>query len=1008
MSQIQQTSRTDISSLPPFVPRIHPKYLASTDGGSVARQPSSEPIFRRKSGSVPRSDASVPFGLSGNVLGDFVKFLVDILIEKTGCYVWARRAPPNHKRPVLEETFSRLLESYALGLEAAPPRNSKFAPGFAQVVADIVRYCKADISKDFWTRVPPAGSVPSLQTYHYLDDFFKKYLVRSHDIEAPDTSQLDSDSVAKEPSRSLEGFDGHEEKGRAIKLARPTLTQGEAFGTLVTVIRRKFYQDDLFTMRQIERQLKDCLCQDPKSSGEISVLFELDWKPSEFFESQFEGRIPRIGTLVTLTGSAFYAQATTCAEYLRRTWPATWELFLSSLQSVLDSKVMPVASNNSPDHSSEIINEYKICFAIRKDKMLSVMVQGPLKTIIEVAQQLSWISAALSSSPFKGEMAYCRVDMDTRRANMPGAPRQIGISRDFFVLGSVETPCWLQLFSNATVVQGFPIPQRLGETGLEISIELMAAITGASHAVEYSGGVVMKGFSSMFIPIKRDEEINTVQWHLVSSQNKETRLSYQEGVSHCPNRILLAEFDLQLLQTTRAIVGWCRTVETVLGRECINYENIDYSMAGEVTRSLKIKNAAVGFQQFGLAQIEFTLGPKDGSCHFQRQGPYKRIINAAGKTYVVLFDTGERLGWLVPASGVLLHIASHRSRLNQMASFRRGASFEEQLLVNESVDLFNDGKYSFKDMITQVWSKLEVLVDQRVSVSTSSGFIVPKSLRDSLVGYEFKAIVEDRSPLRVKEFAVENTSGGWPSLVRDIDALVLFASGFEDLIRPADVSSGLCHMWKTVPKGKDYLATTVQTLNDLYDVAGCRLNKQYLTSSHLQWHRGDSVLFEDCCKPGDLECRCSRLQQIVAKNSRRNVVPPGPLTNEGGIIFGRSSTWLRDRRKTVPSTASKSGLYSQPNIPLSAQYDGSEEGNTASPSLDGATPIAVSIHTNLLTSISEISQPDDDASEGKHENIEAQYYGAPLKGRSIDQDLEQDVSQLLNLPTPHKQPQQVQ
>lgn len=93
-----------------------------------------------------------------------------------------------------------------------------------------------------------------------------------------------------------------------------------------------------------------------------------------------------------------------------------------------------------------------------------------------------------------------------------------------------------------------------------------------------------------------------------------------------------------------------------------------------------------------------------------------------------------------------------------------------------------------------------------------------------------------RSPCQQKKAIIRNTSGGWPALVpalvRDIDTLVLFANGYEDVIRPLkDNSMDICNIWQSVFKRNDYLATTVKILKDLYDVAGSRLTR---SSTYLQ------------------------------------------------------------------------------------------------------------------------------------------------------------------------------
>src|SRR6201999_1855566 len=123
------------------------------------------------------------------------------------------------------------------------------------------------------------------------------------------------------------------------------------------------------------------------------------------------------------------------------------------------------------------------------------------------------------------------------------------------------------------------------------------------------------------------------------------------------------EVDLDCLQSTRAILGWCTAAVCILGSRAANYEIIDYSGATEMTRSVNLAGGALGIQQFGLAQLDFKLGPKDGKFHFQRRGPYQRIIQLAGRTPVLLYDTADKRGWLVAASDVILHMCHHRHAL---------------------------------------------------------------------------------------------------------------------------------------------------------------------------------------------------------------------------------------------------------------------------------------------------------------------------------------------------------
>lgn len=456
--------------------------------------------------------------------------------------------------------------------------------------------------------------------------------------------------------------------------------------------------------------------------------------------------------------------------------------------------------------------------------------------------------------------------------------------------------------------------------GLEVSIDLMAALAGARHAVEYKETVVLKGFSTMLLPVRRNKD--NVQWHLITSVDADSHLPYEEGFQRCPNRASLSEVNLECLRDTRAIIDWCCVAENALGRSDVHYENIDYSGAREADTGLKVAGGSLGFQQFGLAQVDFTLGPRDGKYHFQRTGPYRSIISASEKTLVLLYDTFDKRAWLVSASSVMSHIAQHRNYLesytvqNKRVSFQTDGSAKESLLLNAGVRLYDDDAYYFRDMISSVWSLIEYLIAQKVIQDSIPGRAIKTTFQDILSGFEFKAIVEERSPFRQKQCEIQKSSGGWASLIRDTDALVLFANGLGDIISPQKCKDNArpCHSWKRMPIFSDYLSAQVKTIIDLYDTAGCRLSREFLTSTGLRWHRGKSCLFEPCSSPDSFQCLCNRLQQIVPECAIGDATSPGLLAVDGAVIFGSSGSLLGNL--CPAKTTRKTGLYSQPNETL--------------------------------------------------------------------------------------------
>jgi hypothetical protein len=229
-------------------------------------------------------------------------------------------------------------------------------------------------------------------------------------------------------------------------------------------------------------------------------------------------------------------------------------------------------------------------------------------------------------------------------------------------------------------------------------------------------------------------------------------------------------------------------------------------------------------------------------------------------------------------------------------------------------------------------------MDKVVKVASSAESTLHWPIRKNLHGWEFMDIADEVSPLRLKETLIKKTCGGWVDLATDINAIVLFASGFEDIIKPAEWSlKGLCHMWRAVPKEKDYLTVGATTINKLFEQSGSRLTRKHLTSTHLQWHRG-RVLFEKChSSDSSFRCTCERLQQILPDSGLTfgNVVPSGKLEEGGAVIFGQATHRLPLPAVTqLPSNTR--AFYSQENCPLNLQTSFAESQESSSPSESGS------------------------------------------------------------------------
>ena len=489
--------------------------------------------------------------------------------------------------------------------------------------------------------------------------------------------------------------------------------------------------------------------------------------------------------------------------------------------------------------------------------------------------------------------------------------------------------CWLPLFANPVIARGFAVGERkTWELGLEIPLEIMAALGGARHVTDFEGGLVLKGHSAMFVPIKRYDQ--SIQWHLIR-RSDDQRVLYRDASEECPSRAMLDEVDYASLENTRAFLGWWKSAETYLGTADSAYDSIDWSPAGEARRSAKLAGANLGFQQMLSGQLSFVLGAKDGKLHFSQKGPFQRVVQCAEKMPVALYDTADRRAWLVPGLDVILHIVQTRHHLSPYrvggkgieltpAIPRKGrAAAIEAVAANQQRQLYErdvatEKSYYFQDAILDIWSQMERLMEKEDSIEACAGLALHGTFRNKLHGWEYMSLVHEKN-YRRKEATIAKSSGGWVDLINDIDCLVLFATGLHEIIKPVSHLSNLCHTWRTLPKKKDFLAAGIPIMEVLFSEAGSRLSHEYLSTSHLQWHRG-SILFERCSGDTSHRCKCDRTQQIYHDSLFKtfgHVQAPGTLEADGCVIFGQARHSFK-LHKIIPRRQNSVPML--PNTPI--------------------------------------------------------------------------------------------
>lgn len=196
---------------------------------------------------------------------------------------------------------------------------------------------------------------------------------------------------------------------------------------------------------------------------------------------------------------------------------------------------------------------------------------GTAACVAEIGEQFAWLASALRSSPFPQEIAYSRPFIDgiqighatyeeTTYVCKIGVELREGNSDSETTNGE----CWHGLFGGPVVVEGFPIPRRLEEEtlGLEIPLNIMASLAQAHRVGSFGGKTVLKGFTTMLLPMKRTKDI--VTWHLVQSRNGE-RISYLEA-----DNFQTADIQMPELEKSRHVLGWCPEMRLYAGGSTVS------------------------------------------------------------------------------------------------------------------------------------------------------------------------------------------------------------------------------------------------------------------------------------------------------------------------------------------------------------------------------------------------------------------------------------------------------
>ncbi|KAH6884868.1 hypothetical protein B0T10DRAFT_409451 [Thelonectria olida] len=699
----------------------------------------------------------------------------------------------------------------------------------------------------------------------------------------------------------------------------------EAYEWLLARMRREFLALRLLpaeptTIRTIRDKIMSSFPSPHKisrkvSSQSFSATFVLDWDIHEFFEMQ--GYLDRpdevFEDVITLTGSSQDAQAATCAQYLNQTWPLAGEVMLELIKGVL-------LGGKGHLHLCGLSDGTTLRAFISRRKFF-VEAVGVAISIAEAGEQLAWLGAALRTSPRESGLVQCtpvianilQSQVMPRESSNQLSSTDITCEIQFTIedipqpLSTANGQCWHGIFRNPVVVKGYPIPQRQEwNTGLEMSLNIMAGLARTKRVDRFNERVCIKGFSTMLVLTKRNEDVNC--WHLVYNEDG-SRISYldkrvdQQQDTGCLD-----------LENRRHVLGWCSEAKFYAGSAEAHYP-VTHSKLPKPHLGCGLAKTLVSLGRLIMGGPPFSLGAKDNPAHVSRLGYIPRL-KWLSKKFVLLWDERDKRGWLINGTSALLHVVRASLAYDSRDKFRSAFLFKDEDLqesptpftADSAIDVLinshnlglklypeKGGHLLLESRIDHFYNVLEKLIDHQADIAGHCGAKLSGQARKYLEGWDFEELATTRDPLYPRVATLEAAGKGWVDLTRAIHAVTLIGCGFGDIIRPSSVN--VCEYWAELPKKQYYIASCISDLAEVVKEHGICGDGHVRLSDNLIWHTPTTV-FEACRGRGEPEQdHCEPVQTVFPLSLSKELLPrrrPFELQDDGAVIFGHSShfSWV--------------------------------------------------------------------------------------------------------------------
>jgi hypothetical protein len=567
----------------------------------------------------------------------------------------------------------------------------------------------------------------------------------------------------------------------------------------------------------------------------------------------------------------------------------------------------------------------RLCLALAPDEKEQALVQisGSFDQIRETLEQLAWLAATLRPHR-NGQLTVSDIDFRMQQA-LVGDSFQTIFQVSLFSPTEVPQPdynergqCWTSLFTKSVLAYGFPVrggnrPE--GIVGLEVPFEIMATFAGVKFPVLCGDRVVFASESKLLVP-----EVtfgDSIQWHFLRSDDRFKRALQRIKVPD-PK---LERLDLQILITSRAFLGYCRTSEVLLGTA--QFEDVRISESGVPCTGSKLAlklegpvTAGVNGKGYATLTVGTTWkfnGGESGLIRGEELDLDERFKRAE-RTPALLYDDETCRAFLVSELSIVLHMVSAYLRKDSLLRKRKipyavasadgGAAAYEAIkdAQNLMVPFGIGGPRKYTDIVDDFIT----IIQQRKLQTAIRRQQVEISLKVGLRGWDYADLQEKSYEFWERQLPTTLLKSRpiWWKLFKKSGLMILFGRDVGCPVRSciADHGQVTCSAWAEIPVGEHLLLASMMPLLKLKRDS-CqnaeRFPSRYLLTNGLAWARPtDSRLFEQNCGLGR---HCNPVQTLrkvgFVKEKSREAAQwlwhhqkafrqhPGEMEPTGAVLF---------------------------------------------------------------------------------------------------------------------------